>query len=171
MAPEIQDPILHFSTCLQRNDFCTADPQTIIYSSPHRVAVHDAKVNAFHREYPSTPPPLIPTTHRPPKRSLAPVTEVNAFIDRFSTYSKCSAFLQSTNPLPSRPTSSSSQTNDDERLTRSTYNVTLQAPPPLIRRGRGDLLQQLQLHVLSFLLIILILASNFHFGSATPPFK
>lgn len=152
MAPEVQDPILHYSYCVQRNDVCTADPQTIIYSSPHRPAVHDAKLKAILRDYPSQPPPPIPTNHRPPKRSLAPVTEVDEFIARFSTYSKCSAVLQATNPLPSRPTSSSSQTNDDDRLTRSTYNVTLHAPPPLIRRGRGDILQHLQLHVPSFLL-------------------
>jgi hypothetical protein len=84
MAPEVQDPILHFSTCLQRNDFCTVEPLTIIYSSPHRPVVHDTKVKAILRDDPSQPPPPIPTTHSPSKRSLAPVTDVDDVIARFN---------------------------------------------------------------------------------------
>lgn len=140
--------MLHFSTCLPRNDFCTAEPQTIIYSSPHRQAVHEAKIKILLRDDPSKPAPLIQTTFPPSKRSLAPMTEVQEFVSRFSTYHKSEAKVQSSNPNPNRPTSSSSQTNnDDERLTRTSYNVYLHAPRPLIQRGRGDILQHLKLHV------------------------
>jgi hypothetical protein len=148
MSSEVHD-MLHFSTCLPRNDLCTAEPQTIIYSSPHRQVVHNAKYKLLFREDPTRPIPPIQTTYPPSKRSLAPMLEVNDFIARFSTYANCRADLQSTNPQPNRPTSSSSQTNDDERLTRTSYNVTLHAPRPLIRRGRGDILQHLQLHVIN----------------------
>jgi hypothetical protein len=147
MASEIHD-MLHFSTCLPRNDFCTAEPQTIIYSSSHRPAVHEAKIKPLLREDPSKPPPPIPTTFPPSKRSLAPTTEVQEFVERFRTYHKSVAELQPANPQPNRPTSSSSQTNnDDERLTRTSYNVYLHGPRPLTQRGRGDILQHLKLHV------------------------
>ena len=151
MASEIHD-MLHYSTCLPRNDFCTPEPQTIIYSSPHRPAVHEAKVKALLRDDPSRPAPPIQSTFPPSRRSLAPMTEVQEFVKRFRTYHKSEAEFQSATPLPqlNRPTSSSSQTNnDDERLTRTSYNVYLHAPRPLIQRGRGDILQHLKLHVLS----------------------
>jgi hypothetical protein len=141
--------MLHFSTCLPRNDFCTAEPQTIIYSSPHRQAVHEAKTKSVLRDDPNKPVPLIPNTFPPSKRSLAPMTEVQDFVQRFRTYHKSEAEFQPANPQPNRPNSSSSQNNnDDERLTRTSYNVYLHAPRPLIQRGRGDILQHLKLHVL-----------------------
>ena len=155
--------MLHFSTCLPRNDLCTAEPQTIIYSSPHRQVVHNAKYKLLFRDDPNRPIPPIQTTYPPSKRSLAPMSEVNDFIARFGTYANCRADLQSTNPQPNRPTSSSSQTNDDERLTRTSYNVTLHAPRPLIRRGRGDILQHLQLHVINPLSIILMISIKHSF--------
>ena len=144
--------MLHFSTCLPRNDFCTAEPQTIIYSSHHRQAVHEAKIKVLLRDDPTkhiTSAP--PTTFPPSKRSLAPMTEVQEFVNRFRTYHKSEAEFQPANPQPNRPNSSSSQTNnDDERLTRTSYNVYLHAPRPLIQRGRGDILQHLKLHVRSY---------------------
>ena len=149
MSSEINE-FLHFSVCLPRNDFCTAEPQTIIYSSSHRPAVHDAKVKFLTRDDPDrvVPPLVLPPTFPPSKRSLAPMTEVQEFVNRFRGYPHCAAEFQSTNPKPNRPTSSAGQGNsDDERLTRTSYNVTLQAPRPLIQRGRGDVLQHLKLHV------------------------
>jgi len=148
MAAEIHHDTLHFSTCLPRNDLCTPEPQTIIYSSPHRPVVHEAKVKALLRDDPSKPAPPIQTNFPPSKRSLAPLTEVHDFVTRFNTYHQSKAELQPANPQPNRPASSSSQTNsDDERLTRTSYNVYLHAPAPLIHRGRGDILQHLKLHV------------------------
>jgi hypothetical protein len=149
MATDLHE-LLHFSTCLPRNDLCTAEPQTIIYSSPTRTAVHEARVRALRQEDPNRPLPPIRIDHPPSKRSLAPLTEVYDFAARFCTYHKSTAAIQTTNPQPNRPTSSSSQShNDDERLTRASYNVYLHAPRPLIQRGRGDILQHLKLHVLS----------------------
>ena len=117
--------MLHFSICLPRNDFCTAEPPTIIYSSPHRQTVHEAKVKLL-RDDPSKPTPSIQTNFPPSKRSLAPMTEVQEFVRRFRTYHKSEAEFQPANPQPNRPPSSSSQTNnDDERLTRTSYNVYL----------------------------------------------
>ena len=140
--------MLHFSTCLTRNDLCTAEPQTIIYSSPHRQAVHEAKVKVLLRDDPSKPVPPIQTTFPPSKRSLAPINEVQDFVNRFRTYHKSEAIVQPVNPNPKRPDSSSSQhKDDDDRLVRTSYNVYLHAPRPLIQRGRGDILQQLKLHV------------------------
>jgi hypothetical protein len=151
MATEINE-YLHFSVCLPRNDFCTAEPQTIIYSSSHRQTVHDAKSADLKKNDPTRElAPLSATLSFPPsKRSLAPMTEVQEFVQRFSRYAHCAAEFQSTNPKPNRPTSSAGQgNNDDERLTRTSYNVYLQAPRPLIQRGRGDVLQHLRLHVRS----------------------
>ena len=140
--------MLHFSTCLTRNDLCTAEPQTIIYSSPHRPAVHEAKVKVLLRDDPTKSLPPIQTTFPPSKRSLAPINEVQEFVNRFRTYHKSEAIVQPVNPNPKRPDSSSSQNkDDDDRLVRTSYNVYLHAPRPLIQRGRGDILQQLKLHV------------------------
>jgi hypothetical protein len=110
--------------------------------------VHEAKVIALQQEDPTVSDLSIQTTYPPSKRSLAPLKEVYDFVSRFCTYHKSTAEIQTTNPHPNRPTSSSSQTNnDDERLTRTSYNVYLHAPRPLIQRGRGDILQHLKLHV------------------------
>ena len=159
MASEIHD-MLHFSTCLPRNDFCTAEPQTIIYSSPHRSAVHEAKWRILLRSDDSGESvPPVPTTFPPSKRSLAPMTEVQEFVQRFRTYHKSEAEFQPVNPNPNRPTSSSSQSNnDDDRLTRSFYNVSLHAPRPLIQRGRGDILQHLKLHVILLLFCFILIS-------------
>ena len=143
--------MLHYSTCLPRNDFCTPEPQTIIYSSAHRPVVHEAKVKALLRDDPSRPVPPIQSTFPPSRRSHAPLIEVQEFVNRFRTYHKSKAVLNPSNPFTqlNRPASSSSQTNnDDERITRTNYNVYLHAPRPLIQRGRGDILQHLKLHVL-----------------------
>ena len=146
--------LLHFSTCLPRNDICTAEPNTIIYSSPHRKSVHDARVQAAKDQH---VPPL-QTNFPPSKRSLAPLKEVEAFVNRFRTYHKSKAEFQQTNPEPNRPTSSSSQPDSEatERLTRTSYNVYMYAPKPLIQRGRGEILQHLKLHVSVLALMMLI---------------
>lgn len=149
MSSDINE-FLHFSVCLPRNDVCTAEPQTIIYSSSHRPAVHDAKTKVIARDDPDrrVPSLVLPPSFPPSKRSLAPMIEVQDFVNRFRGYPHCAAEFQSTNPKPNRPTSSAGQgNNDDDRLTRTSYNVYLKAPRPLIQRGRGDILQHLKLHV------------------------
>ena len=148
MAAQNQD-MLHFSICLPRNDFCTAEPQTIIYSSSHRHAVHEAK----HRndDDPTHKPPPMQTNYPPTKRSLAPLKEAQEFVTRFKTYAMCHATLQTVNPYPRRPDSSSSQRNDLDRVPASSYNVYLHAPGPSLARARGEILQHLQLHVREYI--------------------
>jgi hypothetical protein len=142
MAASKQD-MFDFSICLPHNDICTAEPQTIIYSSSHRPAVFDAKLKAN----PGQPPSAIPIAYPPTKRSRAPLKEVNEFVTRFNTYAMCRAELQVGNPYPRRPDSSSSQHNDTDRASAGSYNVYLQAPGPSLQRARGEILQHLQLHV------------------------
>jgi hypothetical protein len=136
-------PTRHLSICLPRNDFCTAEPQTIIYSSTHRAAVHDAK----YFDSPVSPKPPIPTTFPPSKRSLAPLTEAGEFVTRFQTYPFCHATLQPANPSPRRPDSSSSQSDNLTLVPATSYNVELHAPIPSFHRGRGEVLQHLQHYV------------------------
>jgi len=148
----------HFSICLPLNDICTAEPQTIIYSSSHRSAVYDAKMKAN----PSQSLPAITTAFPPTKRFRAPMKEVQEFVTRFSTYGMCRAELQVGNPYPTRPASSSSQHNDNDRGPTSSYNIYLYAPGPSLKRARGEILQHLQLHV--FLLQVILsnlIAPNF----------
>ena len=144
MDSDAANDILHFSACLPRNDFCTAEPQTIIYSSAQRPKVHDAKVKASLRDDPKREPPTMPPTFAPPKRSLAPMTDLEEFVKRFQTFFTTKARVET-----SRPRSSPSQPDgDDDRMSgRHYYNVYLHGPRAYVQRGRGDILQQLRLHV------------------------
>jgi|SRR5271168_712952 len=139
----------YFSTCLPRNDLCTAEPQTIIYSSAQRPIVFDMRHKAYLDGKAKTPPPPLQTVAPPSKRSLAPLHEVHDFVRRWISYHpQYAGEVQTQNPEPNnRPTSSSSQThNDDERLTRSSYNINLKGIDT--QRAKGDILQYLKLNVL-----------------------
>ena len=142
----------YFSTCLPRNDLCTAEPQTIIYSSAQRHSVHQTRLDAFlHGQAKNRPPPL-QTVAPPSKRSLSPLHEVQDFVQRWMSYHpQYVGEIQTQNPKPdNRPTSSSSQTHhDDERLTRSSYNIYLKGIDT--QRAKGDILQYLKLHHQTFI--------------------
>jgi hypothetical protein len=143
------DQMMYFSICLPRNDLCTPEPNTIIYSSSHRPAVHEAKINSLPNGDPSKLSPIPTLPYPPSKRSLAPMTEVQEFIKSFRSIQMCHGDIESANPQPNRPTSSSSQTHtDDDRLTRTSYNVSLHGPGFLVKSARAKILHHLRLHVL-----------------------
>lgn len=147
MAAQNQE-MIHFSVCLPRTDICTAEPQTIIYSSSVRPAVQEAKYKGARQD--TTKPTPATNQHPPSRRSFAPLKEIQDFVQRFSNYAMCHAELQpvQANTYPRRPDSSSSQRNNIDLVpASSSYNVYLHAPQLSYQRARGEILQHLQLHV------------------------